>query len=1227
MLILMSCFSENDDPIYEDYLDEISGALSGNIFFLCTGFIWSKDELWGEQDKTPTARQQARIQLTERSGWSEKRPVFGIPDFLSFFATSFSLYVLVEGWLFVPEAIDNRGLTITAMASAIFFVSIDMYSLFQSLCRVESESMAFSAFTILLAVGDFIGMFVTSLNMSDLLTAYPSTSVNRVLVFLCCLLAFFRAITALLFSCYNGANYDAGQGNVDLINATVGNFAWPLIIKLFPLQLKGYTSLLNHSGSSVLPAVIRSSSFLRMLLLIYLNGVSLATSDSIAFHRIAVVSVICATFDFISASYMWLFWGLWDQIQQANPQEGSLNQPLLSAELNIASNGSNLIDLQDPHTYLLYLKNWWSFYIMSLMDLASLAVSIVNIQDIILLFDGNLRWLVGVLFALFLLRAFVQFCLGVKSIIRIRNLTTQHSSLENWRNFLPPTNPRETLKLEFMYLSDCSFNSFVGFLTMLCCPAALTRFLLHGFQSIDKRKPKAKSIGVVNLITVIKSVINVVVCFIAFVNLQLPLVQVVILTASLILSLWRGILSLSGFLLHTTVANQIPLKISCLLWTASFSTIASILACIVSQPCIFAPKLCQADASQCLGQICAPAAICHARSGYGYSCTCPPWLTGNGTGSCHCPYSYFSLPTFDRETCVNAQVFMSLGDMTSVLSAALCLLFTSLVGFYEWKHLKEKLFSFNFKVSIGLAVFSFVIVGASLGTFSGRHPLSSNCPSWMISSGASCMCPLSDYPVPDFERGVCVTSKSHMSQGQVAGVAVGALASTFVLFFLLNKSKNWLSNWCPSVESRSQIAYLGFSAVLITALLFGLVFGLGSSKFFPVPKTACGFSDGSYSLCDLNAQCVDGACVCDSGLIGDGVTCAAGLKGSCIATSNACDVKASCTSIPSGGYSCSCPSWMSGSGYKSSPCSCPLSDYPVPDFERGVCVTSKSHMSQGQVAGVAVGVLVCFLVPFLFCRCEDNGWGYRLICYVAYGLIFGLVFGLGSSKFFPVPKTACGFSDGSYSLCDLNAQCVDGACVCDSGLIGDGVTCAAGLKGSCIATSNACDVKASCTSIPSGGYSCSCPSWMSGSGYKSSPCSCPLSDYPVPDFERGVCVTSKSHMSQGQVAGVAVGVAFCGGILLLYFCASLFDRSVCAYFLGFLLFFGPLFGLVFGLGSSKYFPVPKAACGNSSASFKLCDFNAECIDSTCVCNAGFIGDGVHEYGVVCIRNPSGEAMP
>jgi hypothetical protein len=362
-----------------------------------------------------------------------------------------------------------------------------------------------------------------------------------------------------------------------------------------------------------------------------------------------------------------------------------------------------------------------------------------------------------------------------------------------------------------------------------------------------------------------------VVCFISFVYLELPLVQVVVLTASLILSLWRGALSLSGFLLHTAVPKQISLKMTSLLWTASFAAVASILASIVSQPCSFAPELCQTDAVQCLSQNCDASAICHANPGNAFTCACPPWLTGNGTEPCECPSSYFSLPHFERKTCVNSLVFMSIGDVTSVFSFALCLLLASLVWFYEWKHLKEVFNSVNFKAACCMMIASFAIVAVSYGIFSDQHPTSPNCPSWMIASGASCACPLTDYGVPDFEREVCVTSKSHMSQGQVVGVVIGVCVcvAAMILFEIMVYKDHSIDNGLNCCKTKP--AMVGIAACLV--ILFALVFGLGSSKFFPVPKAACGTNITSYKLCNLNAQCLGEACVCDSGFFGDGTIC------------------------------------------------------------------------------------------------------------------------------------------------------------------------------------------------------------------------------------------------------------------------------------------------------------------------------------------------------------------
>ncbi len=973
---------------YEAYLDQINAALSGNILFLFSGFLLVTEDLWGEQEGNSKERRTRRMELTERFGWSELGPMFGVPDFLSFFVSVLAVYVLVQGWMFVPEAIastDLRNLTITAIAGAAFSLLSHLIALVRTLLREEPKFLPFSVVTIGLGVGDLIGMFVTSLNISDLLAAYPHVSVSRILVMLCCALAAFRAAMAVLFCFYCGVksrpqNGSQSELSVDLINSTVGTFAWTVAIKLFPCHLKNYFGKINISGSSAFPAVIRSSSFLRMILLIYLNGVSLVASGGDSqFQRLSILSVACSVFDFISASYMWLFLGIWDQIQNGNPQENGnmescdnertdtvcldcagkasrchkcqednieqgqgarvgfllvgsaiskaalkwgkavlglvapstavVRVPLLSQHSEALANAP-LLSQHSKATWLLYLKNWSSLYIMSVMDLASLVVSLVNISDIILLFNDNLRWLVVILLALFLVRASGQLLLAVISIFNLRKLLSEHPDLlsQVWWKFrvgdgqaLAEMGPSGTLKLELMYLSDCSFNSFVGFVTLLFCPAALVRFLLEGYNSIDKRRPKAQSIGILNMITVIKSVINLVVCFVAFVDFDLLLAQVAVLTASLVLSLWRGYLSLAGFLLHKTIPKQISLRVTSLLWTASFAAMASLLAYIVSQPCLFAPKLCLNDDSRCLGQTNQsfdPAAICHANANAAYAYVCPPWLPGNGAARCTCPFAMFSLPHFGRKTCVNDHVFMSLGDMTCVYSFAFCMFASSVVWFYEWNCRKRTELTI-IKVSCFLMLFSVTWIAASYGFFTSRHPTSSACPSWMIVSGATCSCPLSDYPVPDFERGVCVTSKSHMSQGQVAGVAVGGAVCGAILIFLIfsfvtnQKALNNFyspppssyyrtlegpnSNYCTlerSLENKRSVSFRWLLiSICVFALLFGLVFGLGSSKFFPAPKAACGSSNSSFKLCDLHAECIDNACVCSAGFVGDGVAC------------------------------------------------------------------------------------------------------------------------------------------------------------------------------------------------------------------------------------------------------------------------------------------------------------------------------------------------------------------
>ena len=219
----------------------------------------------------------------------------------------------------------------------------------------------------------------------------------------------------------------------------------------------------------------------------------------------------------------------------------------------------------------------------------------------------------------------------------------------------------------------------------------------------------------------------------------------------------------------------------------------------------------------------------------------------------------------------------------------------------------------------------------------------------------------------------------------------------------------------------------------LTVIILAAVYG---SQKQASPK--CGASSAE---CDPNAVCsTNGQCVCNPGYFGNGLTCTVGYVGSC-AQNRTCHVAGRCSDVSAGGlngFACSCPSWLSGQGYSESPCTCPLSDYPVPDFERGVCVTKSSNMSQGQVAGMAIGFLVVFVVAVALCICEPGiGFFFTIIL----GLTLGLSVGLTRNTWAPLPKVACGANSSSLHLCDYNAACTGAQCVCNSDYVGDGTSC------------------------------------------------------------------------------------------------------------------------------------------------------------------------------------------
>jgi hypothetical protein len=1102
--------------MYETYLDNINGCTSGTVYFLIVPFLWDTQDLWGIQGKEPSARQKQRIALTESYRWSEQKWYFGVPSVINFFASACALYILIQAWLFSTAnaaASSEAGLTVTAIVAASVSIAAHFFSMSAHLFVAETRCRVFSVLTLLLGIGDFVGMFVTILNISDLLSAYSSSSTSRALVIICSAAAAFRGLAALIFCMFRGINCDDNEEyKIDMVNASIGNFMWPVVCQLFPLHLSNYADRINRIGHSLWPAIIRSASFIRMSLLIYLNVESLYIQGGPQFERLTVISIIFTCFDFASASYMWMFCGLWERIQSLS---------------------------REPDGYLIFLKNWSSFYIMSVVDLATLIVSVVNIIDLLSLFE-NQAAKGGMIFllCLFLIRSVGQLLLGLQSIYRILIVLRKTvTTCELWENFNPPvprlpvsdsitdhlapllppshvastvdisndddTVKREVLLREYMFLSDCSFNSFVGIFTIIFCPSVFVRFFMQGFESISKSKPKFVVIGALNLITVIKSIANLAVCILSFVHLKLPPIQIAVLCAALILSLWRGVLSFFGFSLHDAIRQQISLKVASLLWAAAFFIICSVLAWIVSNPCSVAPLFCENDSSQCLDKNCPPASICTTNENNDYECTCPPWLSIPADGTrgghyCVCASDFFSFPNFDRKSCVNQHTYMSLSDTVSVSTFVVGSVAAGLIWLFEWRHLQQNIKSVSFAVGVCLIfVLPTLLLPTALSVFA-NHPPSHlqahrgncsvaplcsvtsscsqldtdryvcKCPGWLGNDDRSnCTCKSSIYKIPNFERGTCVND-AYMSIGDVAGVSIGSIVTfglVAVLLFLRNLGSEFRAGTC-----QNKLLFCMFIVGVLSCATI-VVIASESRTLFPTPKQACGSSSADYVLCDLNAKCFEKKCICSDGYSGDGLVCNAvqptpsptpspppptpapdpgGFIGECDAAP-VCSPTASCNqiSIQPPRYTCSCPWWLDGTGV--GPCTCKSTAYNTPNFERGVCVNGKG-MSLGEVIGISSGITVnVFLVlsPIyfsIFC-CKTNKQQNLLWSVVFFSVPAALIIGLSVGlHHFPVPKIVCGDSSARVTLCSLNAKCLNNGsslnCVCNSDFpIGDGLTC------------------------------------------------------------------------------------------------------------------------------------------------------------------------------------------
>jgi hypothetical protein len=162
-----------------------------------------------------------------------------------------------------------------------------------------------------------------------------------------------------------------------------------------------------------------------------------------------------------------------------------------------------------------------------------------------------------------------------------------------------------------------------------------------------------------------------------------------------------------------------------------------------------------------------------------------------------------------------------------------------------------------------------------------------------------------------------------------------------------------------------------------------------------------------------------------------------------------CDKSALCVTLSPSTYTCSCPSWLIGTGFDDDPCICQQIVLSVPDFSRNVCVTKGSHFTLAGLVSFIVGMTILFVFG---CVGAMAGLPHVL------GLCILLVLLASAGMMTPHPSSICGQSSFGAQVCETGTNCVDGACTtCAQGQHWDqrDGTCHAGASGRC--TPNSCN--------------------------------------------------------------------------------------------------------------------------------------------------------------------------
>ncbi|XP_065680062.1 uncharacterized protein LOC100210856 isoform X21 [Hydra vulgaris] len=406
------------------------------------------------------------------------------------------------------------------------------------------------------------------------------------------------------------------------------------------------------------------------------------------------------------------------------------------------------------------------------------------------------------------------------------------------------------------------------------------------------------------------------------------------------------------------------------------------------------------------------------------------------------------------------------------------------------------------------------------------------------------------------------------------------------------------------------------------------------------------------SACNPNATCVGTACICNKGFIGDGVN-------TCTATcSSACNPNATCV-----GTTCICKNGFIGDGVSNCTATCASACNPNATCVGTTCVCKNGFIGDG----VSNCTATCASA------CNPNATCVGTTCVCKNGFI-----GDGVDNCIATCSSACNpnatcigttcvcnsgyFGDGIYSCtvpaicssCHPNATCNGTACVCKNGYNGDGIN-------SCIGTCSTGGF-ASCSNIPI--YKCDfeqqvlCPQLSTTNND-----AVVVIEYAVPVDETGPYGAANGQFyayfnSDKYPAGGTLIYTQIAPLLSNTFILSFNLHAYGANCIKFEIKFKNANGVVISAPDEfviynqtqlEYFSPYKyyEKMFNLSSPFKIiefiatsngfrasyaiddivlkfvppcllsCNSNATCNGTTCVCNPGFIGDGVNSCTATC----------